>query len=385
MDPIGIYIHIPFCIRKCRYCDFLSWVAGEEEQNRYTEYLVREINRMELFHRQDGGEDREEAAHTVDSVFIGGGTPSLLSLENMERIMAAVSDRFQLDPSAEVTLECNPGTADFSRFRTYRELGVNRLSIGVQSAVDEELGLLGRIHSFEEAKTSFLLARKAGFTNINVDLMSAIPGQTVESYEKTLHEILRLEPEHISAYSLIIEEGTYFYEQYQDTPPVDEETDRKMYSLTKKLLARYGYERYEISNYAKKGYSCRHNLKYWSDGDYIGFGIGAGSKIANVRYKNETGINRYIEGIRDGTGVAKEEEILDREAQMSEFFILGLRKTAGISLKEFAERFLEDADSVYGKQMRKFLHNGLLIQDGGRLYLSDRGLDLSNYVLCEFI
>lgn len=215
--------------------------------------------------------------------------------------------------------------------------------------------------------------------------MSAIPGQTVESYEKTLHEILRLEPEHISAYSLIIEEGTYFYEQYQDTPPVDEETDRKMYSLTKKLLARYGYERYEISNYAKKGYSCRHNLKYWSDGDYIGFGIGAGSKIANVRYKNETGINRYIEGIRDGTGVAKEEEILDREAQMSEFFILGLRKTAGISLKEFAERFLEDADSVYGKQIRKFLHNGLLIQDGGRLYLSDRGLDLSNYVLCEFI
>lgn len=385
MAPIGIYIHIPFCIRKCRYCDFLSWAAGEEEQNQYTGYLVREIGMMELFHRQGSESDREDAHPVADSIFIGGGTPSLLSLENMERIMTAVSDHFQIAPSAEVTLECNPGTADFSKFMAYRELGINRLSIGVQSAVDEELARLGRIHSFEEAKASFRFAREAGFTNINVDLMSAIPGQTVESYGKTLHKILCMEPEHISAYSLILEEGTPFYEQYQGIPPVDEETDREMYSLTKELLARHGYERYEISNYAKKGYSCRHNLKYWSDGDYIGFGIGASSKIANVRYKNKTERKWYETGIRSGMGVAEEEEVLDRAAQMSDFFILGLRKTAGISLKEFAERFLQDADSVYGKQIRKFLHNGLLIQEGERLYLSERGLDVSNYVLCEFI
>lgn len=385
MVPIGIYIHIPFCIRKCRYCDFLSWAAGEEEQNQYTGYLVREIGMMELFHRQGSESGKEDAHPVADSIFIGGGTPSLLSLENMERIMTAVSDHFQIVPSAEITLECNPGTANFSKFTAYRELGINRLSIGVQSAVDEELARLGRIHSSEQAKECFRFAREAGFTNINVDLMSAIPGQTVESYGKTLHKILCMEPEHISAYSLILEEGTPFYEQYQGIPPVDEETDREMYSLTKELLARHGYERYEISNYAKKGYSCRHNLKYWSDGDYIGFGIGASSKIANVRYKNETERKWYETGIRSGMGVAEEEEVLDREAQMSEFFILGLRKTAGISLKEFAERFLEDADSVYGKQIRKFLHNGLLIQEGERLYLSERGLDVSNYVLCEFI
>lgn len=385
MAPIGIYIHIPFCVKKCKYCDFLSWAAGEEEQDRYTEALVQEISMAELVHRQGIGGDENGADLTVDSLFIGGGTPSLLSLENMERILGAVSDRFRIDPSAEITIECNPGTAVVSKFSAYRELGINRLSIGVQSAVEEELRQLGRVHSFREAKDSFLLARKAGFTNINVDLMSAIPGQTVESYRRTLQEILSLEPEHISAYSLILEEGTFLYEQYRGISPVDEETDREMYSLTKELLARYGYERYEISNYAKKGYSCRHNLKYWSGGDYIGFGIGASSKIGGVRYKNKTVMKQYEERIRNRKGVADEEEVLDKAAQMSEFFILGLRKTAGISLKEFAEHFQEDADTVYGKQIRKFLQSGLLLREGERLYLSDRGLDLSNHVFCEFI
>ncbi|MCM1246438.1 MAG: radical SAM family heme chaperone HemW [Roseburia sp.] len=385
MEPIGIYIHIPFCLKKCRYCDFLSWAAGEEEQNRYTEYLVREIHGTKLF---QGGVCREyenSAACAADSIFIGGGTPSLLSLNHIERIMEAVSDRFQLASSAEITLECNPGTAEFSKLKAYRRLGINRLSIGVQSAVERELKALGRVHSFEEAKTTFRLAREAGFANINVDLMSALPGQTVESYKKTLHEILRMEPEHISAYSLILEEGTPLYEQYCGVSPVEEDTDREMYSLTKELLARHGYERYEISNYAKKGYSCRHNLKYWSDGDYAGFGLGASSKIAHIRYKNESSMEKYEAGLRNGTGVAKVEEVLDKRAQMSEFFILGLRKTAGVSLDEFAERFLERAEQVYGKEIHRFIHDGLLKQEGQRLYLSERGLDLSNYVFCGFI
>lgn len=372
----GIYVHIPFCVRKCGYCDFLSFPAGEEQRERYTENLVREI-KME---NQIISEIKE-----ADTIFIGGGTPSILSASQMERILGAIADRFCILPGAEITIECNPGTVLSEKLSVYRKLGINRISFGVQSASDPELKKLGRIHSFEEAVYSFRAARSAGFDNINIDLMSGIPGQTLESYKNTLKKVLAMEPEHISSYSLIVEEGTPFYELYAENPPVDEDMDREMYSYTKEKLADSGYERYEISNYARRGFECRHNLKYWSGDDYIGFGLGACSKISNIRYKNVAHMKTYLSEIQDGRPAAEIEDVLGREDEMSEFFILGLRRTKGVSLVEFEQRFSVNVFQVYGEVIKKMLRLELLICSEDRLYLSDKGIDVSNYVLSEFI
>lgn len=374
--PAGVYIHIPFCVRKCNYCDFLSWRAGEREREEYVGSLIREIGFSEHWFPEI---DR------VDSVFIGGGTPSILSAGQLQRISEALDRRFSIQRGCEFTVECNPGTADRHTFASCLNMGINRISFGVQSAEETELRLLGRIHTYEEAEKSFQEAREAGFQNINIDLMSGIPGQSLETYGRTLDRILCLEPEHISAYSLIIEEGTPFYDHYHDAPPVDEETDRQMYRATQVRLAGYGYERYEISNYAKKGFACRHNLKYWSGGEYIGFGVGASSRIGNTRYRNEENPAEYAERIRQHKPAAHPEEILDTNAQMSEFFFLGLRRTKGVSLVEFKRLFGISAFHIYGQQIRKFLKYGLLEQQGEQLYLTDYGRDVSNVVFCEFV
>lgn len=375
----GIYIHIPFCVRKCAYCDFLSFPAGDDVQERYVECVVREIHdsAASLY---DSGEKP-----SADTVFFGGGTPSILPAHAVGRILEAVDSKYGICRDAEITVECNPCTADFEKFREYRRLGINRLSMGIQSAVDEELKTLGRLHTFAEAADCFDMAVQAGFSNINVDLMSAVPGQTADSYRFTLERILAMGPQHISAYSLIVEEGTPFYEMYGSRPPVDEETDRAMYALTKEVLAERGYKRYEISNYARDGFVCRHNLKYWCGGDYVGFGPGAASKIKNVRYKNETVFSEYMEGILHGRDIRGVEEVLDPADEMSEFFILGLRMTEGVSLAEFRERFAADAMERYGGVIEKSVEEGLLTMDSGRLCFTDRGLDVSNYVLCRFM
>lgn len=375
-NTMGIYVHIPFCVRKCGYCDFLSFPAGEMERETYTEGLVREIKRENQIISE---------AVEVDTVFIGGGTPSILSAFQMERILEALAHRFRIIPEAEITIECNPGTVSPEKLSIYKKMGVNRISFGVQSAIAPELRKLGRIHSFEEAVHSFRAARSAGFENVNIDLMSGIPGQTIDSYKNTLKNVLDLEPEHISSYSLIVEEETPFYDVYAEKPPVDEDTDREMYSCTKEVLAARGYERYEISNYARNGFACRHNLKYWSGDDYIGFGLGASSKISNIRYKNEMDIKTYMACIQAGRPVAGIEEVLGREDEMSEFFILGLRKTKGISLAEFEQRFSVSAFRVYEVPLEKMIREELLIYSEGWLRLSDRGIDVSNYVLSEFI
>lgn len=372
----GIYIHIPFCVRKCNYCDFLSFPADERMQDTYVDACIQEI--------------RNRAADTAqkvvaDTVFIGGGTPSILSVSNLERLMEAVYQFFEIENRAEISMECNPGTADKEKFQAYCSLGINRISFGVQSAVEEELKKLGRIHSFSDALHSYEMARKCGFYNINIDLMSAIPGQTVESYRSTLSQIAVLQPEHISAYSLIVEEGTPFYDEYSDSPPVDEETDRIMYAYTKEFLQSQGLERYEISNYAQKGFECRHNLKYWSGDDYIGIGLGASSKIGNVRYKNESDLQTYIRQNQEGRDVCLIEEILGIEDEMSEFLILGLRKTKGISLHAFKRKFGVGLEEIYGSQISKFIGDGLLIQKSDQLFLSDRGLDVSNYIFCNLL
>ncbi|MCI8963452.1 MAG: radical SAM family heme chaperone HemW [Eubacterium sp.] len=374
--PAGIYIHIPFCVRKCNYCDFLSWRAGEKEREEYVGDLVREIGLSDRWFPE---------IDQVDSVFIGGGTPSILSAGQLQRICEALDRRFSIQEGCEFTMECNPGTAKGHTFAACLNMGINRLSFGVQSSEEAELRLLGRVHSYAEAERSFQEAREAGFQNINIDLMSGIPGQTIESYGRTLDRILHLEPEHISAYSLIIEEGTPFYDRYREEPPVDEETDRQMYMATGVRLSEYGYERYEISNYAKTGFACRHNLKYWSGGEYIGFGVGASSRVGNTRYRNEENPAEYTKRICQERRAADVEEILDRDAQMSEFFFLGLRRTRGVNLTEFERLYGVSAFDIYERQIRKLVEYGLLKQQGSQLYLTEYGLDVSNLVFCEFV
>ena len=371
---IGIYIHIPFCVKKCKYCDFLSF-STKEWESEYIRHLVLEMQQWK----------EVVSAHVVDTIFIGGGTPSVLSLTNMERMLLGICDMLSNRPVAEFTVECNPGTVDEERLLLMKQYGVNRLSFGIQSAVDQELQNLGRIHAFSEAKESYDLARRCGFENINLDLMSAIPGQTLASYGHTLDEILGLSPEHISSYSLIIEEGTPFYKLYQDQPPVDEDTDRLMYELTKEKLAEYGYQRYEISNYAKQGYACRHNLKYWRGEDYLGLGLGASSLWQGKRFSNERDPKAYFSRIRNGGPAHGEEEILSPEDKMAEFIFLGLRCMKGISIAAFQERFGHSLEEIYGEVIHKHMKNGLLERKNDSIYLTERGIDVSNYVFADFL
>ena len=311
-------------------------------------------------------------AYVVVSIFIGGGTPSILTPSQIKDIFKGIKETFKLSDEAEITIEMNPGTVDKEKLRTYREVGINRHSIGLQSALDEQLKKLGRIHTFEEFLDTYKLAREEGFHNINIDLMSAIPGQTVESYEHTLRTVAEIKPEHISAYSLIIEEGTPFYERYgqgehQEELP-GEEDERRMYKMTKEILAQYGYERYEISNYAKKGYACQHNLGYWERAEYLGIGRGASSLMDN---------QRWIQG--------EEKEEIDRQGQMEEFMFLGLRKMEGVSYAVFEKAFGCTIESVYHEVIQRMKEMGLMEDADGYLRLTERGIDLSNYVMSEFL
>lgn len=395
MQDLSIYIHIPFCIRKCLYCDFLSMPAGESVREEYVQALCGEI-REEAYHYKE---------HQVVTVFLGGGTPSLLSGGQLERIMTCVRENYRLLPDAEITMEMNPGTVTRQNLERYVAAGINRVSIGLQSAKDQELQTLGRIHTWEEFLTTFRLCREVGIRNINVDLMSALPGQTLDSWMETLEKTAALSPEHISAYSLIIEEGTPFYERYGEgcaapellptpeslaTPePLptqaslpDEETERQMYEQTKQFLEKKGYFRYEISNYAKPGMECAHNCVYWKRGDYVGFGVGAASMVANVRWTNVGDIRAYV-SLR-AEEKKEERQYLSRTEQMEETMFLGLRMTEGVSREQFAHLYDCDMDEVYEKVIKKHVKNGLL-SDGKCLRLTDKGVDISNYVLADFL
>ncbi len=311
--PLELYIHIPFCIRKCAYCDFLSAPAAPEVQEAYVGQLLQEIAASKKL-----PEDYEAV-----TVFFGGGTPGILKGELLCSILRALRDRFSVREDAEITVEANPGTVNRDKLVQYREAGVNRISLGLQSADNQELKLLGRIHTWEQFLESFQLARETGFRNINVDLMSALPGQTTESVHRTLERVLTLSPEHISAYSLILEEGTPFYKRYEGHPELlpSEEEERQMYYDTRDRLCACGYEHYEISNFAKPGYACRHNLGYWERTDYKGFGLGAASLLENVRYTNQTDLTEYLKGNFAGT-----EEPLTEQAVREEYFFLGFGK-----------------------------------------------------------
>lgn len=394
---LELYVHIPFCVRKCAYCDFLSGPAGETEKSTYTEALLREIRSRKEAYRD----------YRVSTVFLGGGTPSVLTGEETARIFHALRENFYISTDAEITMEANPGTVTEEKAAAWRQCGINRLSVGLQSVDDRELKMLGRIHTFREFLDTWEIVRAEGFHNVNVDLISAIPGQTAHSWERTLRTVAELDPEHLSAYSLIIEEGTPFYERYGNggadhdgSLPMlpDEETERQIYQMTEAVLKEYGYHRYEISNYAKQGYECRHNLGYWDRKQYLGLGLGAASLVGERRFHNTADMRKYAEIFgedyrapaacaEDGQpGPAAEEiETLLSEDQMGEFMFLGLRKTKGISCREFQENFGKSIEDVYGDQIRRFKSLGLMKKEGDRLRLTERGIDVSNSIFVEFV
>jgi len=319
-------------------------------------------------------------------VFIGGGTPTAVDADWIWRLMDTVRECFELAQDAEITMEMNPGTVTAESLAIYRQAGINRLSIGCQSARDEELRAIGRIHNFAQFLDTYEKVRAAGFANVNVDLMSALPGQTLRDWEETLQKILSLnpQPEHISAYSLIVEEGTPFYEMYErgelDLP--DEDTDREMYRITAEILHEHGYERYEISNYAKADFACRHNCGYWTRRDYLGFGIGAASLYNNTRFHNTTSLQAYLD---NSLNCREDIETLNTREQMEETMFLGLRMLKGVDTQKFQENFAVTVDEIYGTQIQESISEGLMMRNESNVFLTKKGLDLSNYVMAKFL
>ena len=383
MNPkeLELYIHIPFCVKKCSYCDFLSAPATEQTREAYMAALFAEIE----------GRAKDYKDRIATSVFIGGGTPSLLSGDRINQLMEHIREGFTLAEDAEITMEVNPGTATAEKFTAFHAAGINRLSIGMQSAKEKELKMLGRIHDFGSFVQVYREAVEAGFTNINVDVMSGLPGQTLASYRDTLEKVLHLEPmpQHISAYSLIVEEGTPFAAMAErgELPLPEEDTERAMYEETIEVLAKYGFHRYEISNYALDGYECRHNVGYWIRRDYLGFGIGAASLIDNVRFQNGRDLNTYL---AHSFACREEEQSLTTQEQMEETMFLGLRLVRGVSYEDFEKQYGKSPEEVYGKVIAKNVADGLLTvreeENRGRyLALTKRGLDLSNYVMAQFL
>lgn len=374
---LSLYVHIPFCVKKCLYCDFLSAPASEKTQEQYLHALLSEIEHRAL----------PFSDYKIKSVFFGGGTPSILPVEFIEKLCLSIQRCFHVLPGAEWTIEVNPGTVkDASIFSRYLKSGINRVSIGLQSASNEELKKLGRIHTYEDFLSTFESAKQAGIPNLNVDLISSLPFQSLSSYKETLKKVCALHPTHISAYSLIIEEGTPFFDTYAKLINDDSyiEKDRMEYELTKELLREYGYERYEISNYSLPGYECAHNLVYWERKAYLGLGLGASSFVEDRRFKNTSDLTAYI--TQNGICPYEEEEFLTKEDAMAEFLFLGLRKTNGISLSDFEKCFSVPLLSVYEEVIRKNQKDGLLFlsEETGTLRLTEKGLDVSNYVFAQF-
>ena len=377
-----LYVHIPFCAKKCNYCDFRSGVADDLTQKSYVDQLCEEIRSQGKMYCDD---------FYITTIFIGGGTPSILKGTWVGNIMRAIYESFSVNALAEVTIECNPGTVNVDKLRIYRQNGINRVSFGLQSADNEELRLLGRVHTFEDFLDSYQMAREVGFTNINVDLMSALPGQSVESWKETLRKVVRLKPEHISSYSLIIEEGTPFFTAYgnregQKNLPSEEE-EREMYYFTKQYLRAHGFERYEISNYAKRGFECKHNVGYWTGVPYLGLGLGASSYVYNRRFHTEENFDAYMKILmnRDITPLYQDIQELGTRQRMEEFMFLGLRLTRGVSAAEFMERFGSNMFKVFDMPIRKNVIAKLLEVQDSRLYLTEKGLDLSNRVMSDFL
>ena len=363
----GLYIHIPFCIRKCKYCDFTSFTGCEGKFKEYIEKICFEM--------------QEYKGEEIDTVFIGGGTPSLLDSNELKKLICCINDTFVLQENAEFTMESNPKTLTYEKLLEIKSMGVNRLSIGVQSFNDEELKIIGRIHNSEDAEAAVLMAKKAGFSDINIDLMFSLPEQTLESFKKSLKKAIELNVSHISCYSLILEKGTPLFDEYEKglLSLPSEDTDREIYQYTCEELRKNDFCQYEISNFSKKGYECKHNLKYWDCNEYIGVGVGAHSYYKGVRFFNTDSLDIYM-------GENKREyEELTIDDNIKEFVIMGFRKIKGISKKEFYKRFNIEFSDIYSEQLIKFKKLKLLEENGKYIYLTEDGISVSNSVLCEFV
>lgn len=381
-NSLGLYIHIPFCVSKCKYCDFLSFNMNDDAKAGYVLALISEINSLGKKYGKTG------LNRPVPTIFIGGGTPSILNSQDICKILTAIYDNFYINKNAEITIECNPGTLSPSKLYDYKSIGINRLSIGLQSANDAELKAIGRIHTFSQFTESYNYASQLGFNNINIDLMSALPYQTLSSYEDTLKKVISLSPQHISAYSLILEEGTPLFDfinNHNEHLLPDENTEREMYYLTDSMLRNNGYARYEISNYSKKGYECRHNLSYWDRVDYLGLGLGASSLINNTRYKNTDDIYFYMENSHNPTVIMRDIAPLSKKDIIEEFMFLGLRKIKGISINDFKQQFGLNIYDIYGDVITKYKNMNLLSADNDIIALTSHGLDVSNTIFSDFL
>lgn len=365
----GLYIHIPFCVKKCDYCDFVSFSGKETYLEGYIQKLAEEM--------------KEYNGEKINSVFIGGGTPTVLSASLITRLCTDIKRYFNLSSDTEWTIEANPGTLTDEKIFSMLEGGINRISVGVQSFNDTELKAIGRIHNAQSAYDTVLKLNKAGFSNISIDLMESLPFQTEESFKSTLKTATELPLRHISVYSLIIEDNTPLKAKYDsgvfDLP--DEDSDRDLYALTKDYLSGFGFNRYEISNYAMDGYESRHNLKYWNLDEYIGLGVAAHSFVGNKRFSNTDSLEKYLCGdFRSG-----ESQLLTAEDLMGEYMMLGLRKTKGVNAFDFKMHFNRDIHSVYGNTLEKYIRTGFMKEENGFFSLTDKGLDVSNAIMCEFL
>ncbi len=363
----GIYIHIPFCVRKCKYCDFVSYPDKTALADEYVSALKKEAKMY-----------RGEKA---DTIFIGGGTPSLLTPKQIETVCRMCFDTFDIPDDYEFTMEINPGTVDDDKINAMLSGGVNRVSVGVQSFCDEELRRIGRIHDAKTAYNTIWQLKENGFSNINIDIMTALPSQNITALSDTLNTAVKLPITHISAYSLIMEEGTALYDEYSNgavTLPNDDD-ERDMYAFTKDFLNKNGFARYEISNFARDGFECRHNIKYWTFEEYVGLGAAAHSYMDGKRFYNTSILEEYI------MGAEKTVTLLTRDDEISEYIITGLRMDRGIDAARFAARFNERIEDIYGDKLKKFISLGLIKSCGGFYSLTDRGIDVSNSVLCEFV
>lgn len=383
LEPLGLYVHIPFCVRKCAYCDFLSSSATDYQS--YSQALIREIGLQAMVLRE-----KYQLPVAVDTLFFGGGTPSLLPPSLIEAVMVTLESCFEILPEAEISIEINPGTLTKQKAETYRRIGINRASLGLQSIHEDELRALGRIHDYAMFEQSYDLLRRVGFKNINVDLMFGIPLQTGQRLKQSLDAVIGREPEHLSVYSLIVEEGTAFYRQrakgHLSLP--SEESERQMYWQVRDYLAMAGYAQYEISNYARPNLACRHNLKYWSDNDYLGLGLGAASYLDGYRLKNEANLKRYLswaEQLADLKTLVKVTDLPNEQHHLEEVLFLGLRKRQGIAIKWLNQRFDKPLEKVYQAEIAEFIGEGMMTMTDGYIRLTDKGINYSNQLFLRFL
>ena len=375
---IGMYIHIPFCKQKCNYCDFCSYSDKTQWIVRYIQWLNVEIEEV-----------GKQNPFLVKTIYIGGGTPSFIDSKFIVQLLHTIQINYEVSDQAEITIEVNPGTVDHSKLEDYLNCGINRLSIGLQSTYDGLLKQIGRIHTYQEFLDTYYAARQVGFTNINVDLMLGLPNQTLQEIENSVEEVIGLEPEHISIYSLIVEEGTKLEKQLQEKEIElpEEELERIMYWKVKNLLEKQGYIHYEISNFAKSGYESQHNLDCWNQKEYIGFGVAAHSYTDGVRYSNVEKVEEYVQNYeknrQENNFIFHEKQ--DKEAMQKEYMMLGLRKIQGVSVQEFKNKFIENPIFLYHSELEKLVEEDLLEVDGDYIRLTPKGFDFANLVWEEFV